>query len=86
MFMKGYTPQGFQGQVFHVHVRYSEDGDELYFRYYLIEHPEIADKHGRLKIELSKEFEHDREGDTQAKIDFIKRMTKLAREEIGKKY
>jgi GrpB-like predicted nucleotidyltransferase (UPF0157 family) len=25
MFMKGYTPEGFRGQVFHVHVRYSGD-------------------------------------------------------------
>ncbi len=86
MFMKGYTLQGFQGQAFHVHVRYRGDWDELYFRDYLIEHSEIADKYGRLKMELGKEYEHDRDGYTQSKTDFIKMMTKLAREEIGRKY
>jgi GrpB-like predicted nucleotidyltransferase (UPF0157 family) len=40
MFMKGYTSKGFEGQVFHVHVRYRGDWDELYFRDYLINHPE----------------------------------------------
>lgn len=86
MFMKGYTPQGFQGQVFHVHVRYSGDWDELYFRDYLSEHPEIANQYGQLKLELKKEYEHDRDGYTHAKGDFIKRITKLAREEIGSRY
>jgi len=36
MFMKGYTSEGFQGQEYHVHVRYSGDWDELYFRDYLV--------------------------------------------------
>ena len=84
MFMKGYTPQGFQGQAFHVHVRYRGDWDELYFRDYLIEHPEIANKYGELKIELRKEYEHDRDGYTQAKTGFIKMVTKLAREQIDR--
>lgn len=82
MFMKGYTPQGFKGQVFHVHVRYSGDWDELYFRDYLLVHPEIADEYGKLKMELQKKYEHDRDGYTHAKTDFIKRITKLARAEI----
>lgn len=82
MFMKGYTPQGFKGQVFHVHVRYSGDWDELYFRDYLLAHPEIADEYGKLKLELKKEYEHDRDGYTHAKTDFIKRITKLARSDI----
>ena len=82
MFMKGYTPQGFKGQAFHVHVRYSGDWDELYFRDYLLAHPEIADEYGKLKLELKKEYEHDRDGYTHAKTDFIKRITKLARSDI----
>ncbi len=79
MFMKGYTPQGFKGQVFHVHVRYFGDWDELYFRDYLLAHPEIADEYGKLKLKLKKEFEHDRDGYTNAKTDFIKQITKTAR-------
>lgn len=52
----------------------------------MIEHPEIADKYGQLKIELRKKYEHDRDGYTQEETDYIKMMTKLAREEVGNKY
>jgi GrpB-like predicted nucleotidyltransferase (UPF0157 family) len=86
MFIKGYTPEGFKGQAFHVHVRYSGDWDELYFRDYLLVHSEITDKYGKLKIELQKKYEHDRDGYTDAKTDFIKRITKLARAEIATRY
>ena len=82
MFMKGYTPQGFEGQVFHVHVRYRGDWDELYFRDCLLAHPEIADQYGKLKLELQEKYEHDRDGYTHAKTDFIKRITRLARADI----
>ena len=80
-FIKGYTPQGFKGQVFHVHIDYRGDWDELYFRDYLLMHPEIADEYGRLKLALQKKYEHDRDGYTNAKTDFIKRVVKLARAE-----
>ena len=86
MFMKGYTPKGFKGQVFHLHVRYSGDWDELYFRDYLLRHPEIADEYGKLKLELQKKYEHDRDGYTYAKTDFIKRIMKLARAVISNEY
>ncbi len=82
MFMKGYTPEGFKGQVFHVHVRYSGDWDELYFRDYLLTHPETADEYGNLKKRLQVKYEHDRDGYTDAKTEFIKRITGLARGEI----
>lgn len=86
MFMKGYTPEGFKGQVFHVHVRYLGDWDELYFRDYLLAHPETVDEYGKLKLELKKKYEHDRDGYTNAKTGFIKHITGLAREEMGKSY
>lgn len=86
MFMKGYTPQGFEGQVFHVHIRYSGDWSELYFKDYLLTYPEIADEYGKLKMELKKEYEHDRDGYTNAKTNFINRVTKLARVEFHKRY
>jgi GrpB-like predicted nucleotidyltransferase (UPF0157 family) len=82
MFLKGYTPQGFKGQVFHVHIRFGGDWDELYFRDYLLGHPEIADQYGKLKQELQKRYEHDRDAYTNAKTDFIRRITALARAEI----
>ncbi|KUO76378.1 MAG: hypothetical protein APF77_06675 [Clostridia bacterium BRH_c25] len=86
MFMKGYTPEGFKGQVYHVHVRYEGDWDELYFRDYLISHPDVADKYGKLKVELQKKFKNDRDGYTFAKTGFIKEITVLARKEMGDKY
>ena len=41
-FNKGYTENGFAERVFHLHLRYVGDNNELYFRDYLIEHPDIA--------------------------------------------
>lgn len=76
MFMKGYTPEGFKGQAYHVHVRYSGDWDELYFRDYLISHPDAADEYGKLKLELKSRFEFDRDAYTNAKTDFIKKVYK----------
>jgi GrpB-like predicted nucleotidyltransferase (UPF0157 family) len=67
-----------------VHVNYSGDWDELYFKDYLLSHPETAVEYGKLKLELQKKFEHNRDGYTDAKTDFIKRIVKLARAEISK--
>ena len=86
MFMKGYTINGFKDQVYHVHVRYSGDWDELYFKDYLLSHPDVADEYGKLKLKLKQKFEHDRDGYTYAKTDFIKKITKLARTEMKGKY
>jgi len=86
MFMKGYTPQGFQGQAYHVHVRYSGDWDELYFRDYLQTHRKVADEYGRLKIELKDKYEHNREAYTKGKTKFIQRVTEQARRKLGNKY
>ncbi len=81
-FMKGYTPQGFKGQAFHVHIRYKGDWDELYFRDYLLIHPDVADEYAKLKIELKQKYKYDRNTYTDAKTDFIKRITALARREL----
>jgi GrpB-like predicted nucleotidyltransferase (UPF0157 family) len=79
MFLKGYTPQGFQGQAFHVHVRYRGDWDEIYFRDYLLANPEVAAEYGKLKLGLHKTYEHDRDAYTAAKTEFITRINRLAR-------
>ena len=39
---KGYTETGFADKVYHIHLRYTGDNDELYFRDYLNEHPDVA--------------------------------------------
>jgi GrpB-like predicted nucleotidyltransferase (UPF0157 family) len=86
MFLKGYTHQGFVGQVYHVHVRYPGDWGELYFRDYLTKHRDIADEYGRLKTELIERFKYDRDGYTDAKTDFVNRYTALARVEYSGRY
>jgi len=79
MFTKGYTKDGFKGQAFHIHVRYSGDWDELYFRDYLRQHPKTAMEYAKLKMDLAEKYRHDREGYTNAKTDFINRITEIAR-------
>ena len=80
MFVKGYTINGFKGQAYHIHLRYPGDWDELYFRDYLKLHPETVREYGELKLRLAAEFRNNREGYTEKKTDFIKRITGLARE------
>ena len=82
---KGYTKQGFADKVFHLHIRVAGDNDEIYFRDYLIENGDIAKQYEKLKLQLWKEFEHDRDGYTDAKSDFIRTYTKIAREKYGSK-
>lgn len=80
-FNKGYTEDGFAERVFHIHVRYRGDNDELYFCRYLNEHPETAEEYEKLKLSLWKAYEHDRDGYTEAKGEFIRRITEMARAE-----
>ncbi|MBS7007864.1 GrpB family protein [Anaerostipes sp.] len=86
MFMKGYTLNGFAKRVYHLHVRYPGDWDELYFRDYLRRHKSTAEEYGKLKVGLQKRFEHDRDAYTRAKTDFVRQCTKKARKEFGDVY
>lgn len=86
VFNKGYKKEGFAEKVYHLHVRYYGDWNELYFRDYLMEHDEVANKYGKLKLRLIEKYEHDRNRYTDAKSDFILKYTKRAKEEYGDKY
>ena len=79
LFLKGYNVSGFAERVFHIHVRYPGDWDEVHFRDYLLAHPEAAETYGKLKRELKDKHEHDRDGYTDAKGEFIEAVTKRAR-------
>lgn len=79
MFMKGYTEKGFSEKVFHLHVRYLGDWDELYFRDYLRSHTDISQAYGDLKIALKDKYEHNRDGYTEAKTEFIRKYTTIAK-------
>ena len=85
-FNKGYTENGFAKRVFHLHLRYAGDNDELYFRDYLIEYPEVAKVYEELKLRLWKEYEHNRDAYTNAKTEFIKEYTRKARILYGNRY
>lgn len=79
-FNKGYTINGFDKKVFHLHLRYLGDNDELYFRDYLIDNPETAKEYEKLKLTLWEKFEHDRDGYTSSKTAFVSECTKKAKE------
>ena len=79
MYLKGYTPRGFEGQAAHIHVRHYGDWDEPHFCAYLAAHPGVAEEYGKLKRVLKERFEHDRDGYTAAKGEFVRKYTELAR-------
>jgi len=85
-FNKGYTPSGFAERVFHLHLRYEGDHDELYFRDYLQEHPAVAEDYEKLKLSLWKQYEHNRDAYTEAKTEFIKNYTEKAKKLYGRRY
>ena len=76
---KGYTPQGFADKVFHLHIRYPGDYDEVVFCEYLKQNPQKANEYANLKIELQKRFKHNRDAYTEAKGDFIRKCVNEAR-------
>ena len=85
-FNKGYTEEGFAEKVFHLHLRYTGDNDELYFRDYLIDHPDAAHAYQEMKLKLWKEYEYNRDGYTNAKTGFIRMYTEKAKIEYGSRY
>lgn len=74
-FNKGYTLRGLAERVFHLHLCYEGDNDELYFRDYLQANATVAKEYERLKLDLWKQHEHDRNMYTLLKGDFIKQYT-----------
>jgi len=85
-FNKGYTPNGFAEKVFHLHLRKYGDNDELYFRDYLNEHPEIAKVYEKLKLSIWKSFEYNRDGYTESKTAFVREYTQKAIMKYGRIY
>ena len=76
---KGYTESGFAEKVYHIHLRLKGDIDEVYFKNYLIDNPDIAKGYEELKIMLWKKYEFDRDAYTNAKTKFVQKYTKLAK-------
>lgn len=82
----GYTKDGFADKVFHMHLRYAGDNDELYFRDYLKEHTQIAREYETMKLQLWKQFEHNRDSYTEAKTEFVKKWTLEAKKVYAGRY
>ena len=85
-FNLGYTENGFAEKVFHLHLRLEGDHDELYFRDFLIEYPQVAKEYEQLKLSLWKQFEHDRDGYTEAKTAFVRSVTEKAKQRYNGRY
>ena len=83
---KGYTPQGFAQKVFHLHIRRAGDNDELYFRDYLREFPAAAKEYESLKLSLWKKYEHNRDGYTSSKTEFVRLYTAKGKRRYGGRY
>lgn len=80
---KGYTENGFAQKVFHLHLRYWGNNDEVYFRDYMNRNPSIAKEYEKLKLSLWKRYEHDRDGYTEAKHEFVSEYTRKAKEDLS---
>lgn len=85
-FNKGYTENGFEERVYHLHLRMEGNHDELYFRDYLNEYPAIAAEYEALKLRLWKQYEHNRDAYTESKAAFVKEQTRRAKLEFGNRY
>lgn len=83
---KGYTKYGFADKVYHIHLRFYGDNDELYFRDYLNEFSEVAKEYEHLKMRLWGKYEHDRDAYTEAKGEFIHKWTNEALKEYRNRY
>ena len=83
---KGYNKDGFADKVYHIHLRYTGDNDELFFRDFLNEHAEVAKEYELLKLDLCKKNEHNRDAYTNAKSDFIRKWTEEAKKEYRDRF
>jgi len=73
-FNKGYTPHGYADKVFHIHIHSIGDNAEIAFRDYLINDPEVAKEYEALKLSLLPKFKNNRDGYTEAKSEFIRKI------------
>lgn len=87
-FVKGYTLNGFEGNVFHIHMADKKHSlwNRICFRDYLRQNTNVAKEYEKLKIELADKYKFNREDYTNAKTDFVKRNTEIAKHNIKTTY
>jgi len=71
LFLKGYTPQGFEGQAFNVYLRRMGDWPEIPFRDTLSTSHRFHHDYGNKKIELAAQFEHDEDAYIAARQTYV---------------
>ena len=66
----------------HIHMveKDFEQWERLLFRDYLIEHPAVAKEYEALKLRLAQDYPNDRVAYTNAKTDYVVRVTNVAKE------
>lgn len=74
---KGYTEKEFAEKVFHIHLRIEGDNVEIGFRDLLNSDAELAKQYEKQKFGLWKMYEHDRDGYTNAKTEFIEKCNRM---------
>lgn len=75
-FNKGYTVNGYEEKVFHLHVVYEGNCKEIYFRDYLNTHSNVAKDYEALKIRLAQIYKNNRDEYTRQKTEFVLKYSK----------
>lgn len=92
---KGYSVDGCEEKVYHLHVRYLGDWDELYFRDFLMANPDVAAEYGALKLRILDDIEKGvierlpngmPNGYSKAKIEFVREYSNAAKQEYRDRY
>ncbi len=81
LFIKG----GEDYRTHHLHVvekEHSEWAKHIIFRNYLRKHPQEAQEYSKLKQDLLKKYELDREKYTESKSNFVERILKKAKQDL----
>jgi GrpB-like predicted nucleotidyltransferase (UPF0157 family) len=81
VFVKGYNISNPKNQTYHVHAGPKDHPlwDRIFFKDYLIKHPETAKAYELLKFKLAQDFKHERVAYRVAKTDFVKEVTEMAK-------
>ncbi|MDR2010783.1 MAG: GrpB family protein [Bacteroidales bacterium] len=76
-FGKGYNENSTSKITYHVHIREKDNKlqDEIYFRDYLRQNSKARDEYAKLKYTLAEKYQFNREDYTQAKTEFIIKIT-----------
>ncbi len=92
---KGMTVAGFEKRVFLLHMRYAGDWNELYFRDYLLEFPDVASAYGSLKERILEDIRLGRlerlpngrpSGYSNAKRAFVDEISRQAKARYQGRY